>query len=533
MNGPEAVGSPGVRTYLARHLWLQASLVLLVCAAVYWPALGHGGMAMSEAHRVVPAHEMLDSGDWLTPTMFGAAYARKPPGMSWAIAACSMAFGQTEWAARAVSALSMTLMALGAWRVGTRWFGSPWGLASGLAVALMPQMWESGRSAEIEALNNLGTLVCALAVLEIVLARNDGRVRTRVALGVVLALGVVVMGLAKGPAGAPVLGGALLAGAALRLRGLARVELWGGLALGALVVAGAYYAVWRSVDASGLDSPVALHGTHLWRPGHVLGVLTLAPTAWVWALPASLALLFAWGPDARREAEGDEDARARRTYAMGATLAWVFALGIYTLLGISNARYAAPAGGLAAVAAAYAVRGAACGSVFTDRRRGIARAMLLGRAWVWVVLLLVGAWVYISTREGDVRATSGRGAGVRLAGVIADAVGEGRVRTPTTLVADDAIEARPEVLASARRELGRLGLGRDVRVVWNVGRWANWNPEYGDLVLLRLDAGSEESQLVEGPGARAGLVELGRFDVHKYKLGLYLSEPNGESPPGG
>ncbi len=530
MNETGEVGSARVRTLLTRQLWIQALLVLLVCAAVYWPLLGRGGLAMSEGHRVVPAWEMLDSGDWLTPTMFEAVYVRKPPGMTWAIAASSMAFGETVWAARAVSALAATLMALGAWRVATSWFGSPWGLAAGLAMALSPQMWESGRSAEIEALNNLGTMVAALAVLGIVLG-GARPARARMARALVLASGIAVMGLAKGPAGAPVVGAAVLAAGVLRWRALARAELWAGLAIGAAVVAAVYVLVWRSVEASGLASPVALHGTHLWRPGHELGVLALAPTAWAWALPASLALLFAWGPDARREGEQNADAGERRTFALGLSLAWVLSLMVCTAIGIANARYAAPAATLAPIVVAYVVRGVAGG--FTPRRRAIGRAMLLGRAWVWAPVLLVGAWVFIGTREASVRATSGQEAGERIAELVAEAIDGGRIEAPATLLADGAIEARPEVLAEARRELERRGRGGDVRIVWTVGNWAKWTPDNGVLMLLRLDEASDEPALVGEAGAWDGAAELGRLDVHKYTLGLYLSAGAGARGGGG
>ena len=80
--------------------WIQVTLVLLACAAVFWPLLGRGGLAMTEGHRVIPAWEMLDTGDWLTTRMFETAYVRKPPGIAWLIALSSMVFGQTEWAAR-------------------------------------------------------------------------------------------------------------------------------------------------------------------------------------------------------------------------------------------------------------------------------------------------------------------------------------------------------------------------------------------------------------------------------------------------
>ncbi len=150
----------------------QAVLLVAVCCAVYLPGLGSTGLSMSEGHRVIPAWEMLDDAragepHWMVPRMFGTAYLRKPPGVMWAIAGSSAVLGETEFAARLPSALAATLLTLTVWGFSTRWFGSPWGLAAGLAQALLPVMWPSGRSAEIESLHVLTTGVAGLLVLHI------------------------------------------------------------------------------------------------------------------------------------------------------------------------------------------------------------------------------------------------------------------------------------------------------------------------------------------------------------------------------
>ena len=84
-------------------------IVLLVCGAVYWPRLGERGLASTEGHRVIPAWEMLESGNWLVPRLFGQIYARKSPGIHWAVALSSRILGETEFAARAVGAMSATV----------------------------------------------------------------------------------------------------------------------------------------------------------------------------------------------------------------------------------------------------------------------------------------------------------------------------------------------------------------------------------------------------------------------------------------
>ena len=130
----------------------QAVLLVAVCCVVYLPGLGATGFSMSEGHRVIPAWEMLDDArageaHWMVPRMFGTAYLRKPPGVMWAIAGSSAVLGETEFAARLPSAVAATLLALAVWGFSTRWLGWPWGLAAGLAHALLPVLWPSARSA--------------------------------------------------------------------------------------------------------------------------------------------------------------------------------------------------------------------------------------------------------------------------------------------------------------------------------------------------------------------------------------------------
>src|SRR5688572_8287769 len=145
-------------------LW-HVLAVLGVCLLVYWPRLGATGFSSTEGHRVIPAWEMLDTGGWLVPTMFGQAYLRKPPGMAWAVAASSAVLGRTEFAGRAVSAAAATGLALLALVFGGRWFGR--GLPAGLAASLLPLMWASGRSAEIEALHALAAVAAAMLLLDV------------------------------------------------------------------------------------------------------------------------------------------------------------------------------------------------------------------------------------------------------------------------------------------------------------------------------------------------------------------------------
>ncbi len=503
---------------LHERCWIQYALVLLACAAVLWPLLGRGGLAMTEAHRVIPAWEMLDSGDWLTPRMFGMPYLRKPPGMSWAVGVSSMLLGQTEFAARAVSATSATIMALVALAFGRRWFGARWGLGAGLAQALAPVMWESARSAEIEALHALGMQLAALACVDL-LRSKPARPQPRMAL--VLALGVIVAALSKGPAGAPVLIG-VIGGAIIVRRGwrpLVSPWLWLGLCVGGLVIAGVFAAVAWALGDEGAIREAA--GTHVWS-GDLKGLALLAPTVFLYAMPASLALLLPWGPDARREGEAGEREGEMLACARILAWAWVLAMAVWLGFGVTNPRYAM--GGIVLITplASYALRGAFRDGAFTPLRARIARLMLLGRPAVWVFVLVGAGWVYIGSREAGVRASSGRDAGRLMGQALVRAIESGGAPLPAVLVADDAVEARPEVLGEIRRVLQDAGYGDKVSI-----RWTPWNgavppPEGWDLILIRVDKGSPESEGLQGEIENAGVGLLAEQGVAKYVLRLYL-----------
>lgn len=77
-----------------------------------------------EAVAVVPAREMLETGDWIVPHFGGNPRLQKPPVIYWVIAATRVLFGElTEFTARLHSVLSaLGLLALTSWWA-SRWYG--------------------------------------------------------------------------------------------------------------------------------------------------------------------------------------------------------------------------------------------------------------------------------------------------------------------------------------------------------------------------------------------------------------------------
>src|SRR5947209_8413953 len=80
--------------------WFRCSLIALVWAGIYLPALGSLQLDHEEPRRALPAVHMLSRGDWLVPRVGSEPYLRKPPLLNWLIAVSFAAFGRTEASAR-------------------------------------------------------------------------------------------------------------------------------------------------------------------------------------------------------------------------------------------------------------------------------------------------------------------------------------------------------------------------------------------------------------------------------------------------
>jgi 4-amino-4-deoxy-L-arabinose transferase-like glycosyltransferase len=87
------------------------------------------------------AHNMLQSGDWVTARLDGVKYLEKSPLKYWMIAVCFKIFGVHDWAARIPIALSAILLCwlvarMAGWSMGTRT-----GLYAGLSLATCAGLW--------------------------------------------------------------------------------------------------------------------------------------------------------------------------------------------------------------------------------------------------------------------------------------------------------------------------------------------------------------------------------------------------------
>jgi 4-amino-4-deoxy-L-arabinose transferase-like glycosyltransferase len=115
------IAPPKNRTELAARIgW-----IVLICATLYVCYFSHlgaiGFVGPDEPRYAWIARDMAETGDWVTPRLYGEPWFEKPPLYYWGAAICFKLFGVSEAAARlpsAISALLATLaMAWLAWRI--------------------------------------------------------------------------------------------------------------------------------------------------------------------------------------------------------------------------------------------------------------------------------------------------------------------------------------------------------------------------------------------------------------------------------
>lgn len=128
---------------------LLAPLVLVL----FLPGLGTLELRGEEERRVLPAVEMLRTGDWLQPMLGGEPYRNKPPLVNWLVAASFELTGvANEWSARLPSVLGLfVLLGVVAFGPGDR-FTPRARLLTGLLFLTSVGVLEKGRLVELEAL---------------------------------------------------------------------------------------------------------------------------------------------------------------------------------------------------------------------------------------------------------------------------------------------------------------------------------------------------------------------------------------------
>ncbi len=143
---------------------LQAlAIVLLVWSVVYLPALGGLAVKGEEGRRILPAIQMLKTGDYVVPQVGSNPYFQKPPLVNWLVAASFKFFGaRNEWTARLPSALAVLAVAIAFVTVARASLGPKGSMIAALIWMTNIGMIEKGRLIEIEGLY---VSLCGLAII--------------------------------------------------------------------------------------------------------------------------------------------------------------------------------------------------------------------------------------------------------------------------------------------------------------------------------------------------------------------------------
>lgn len=142
-----------------------AGLAVVAGISLFHNLGGFRTLSSHEGYAMVPAREMLDSGNWIVPRFAGRPRLRKPPLAYWVIASSAQVFGGlNEWTARFPQALSAVMLSIliGVWAA--RWYGRRAGFAAALVQLTSVYVLNYGRKAEVDMLLCLLTTGCLFLV---------------------------------------------------------------------------------------------------------------------------------------------------------------------------------------------------------------------------------------------------------------------------------------------------------------------------------------------------------------------------------
>src|ERR1700692_164307 len=120
---------------LARHgSLLGARAIFLLTLPCHLPLLGNPPLAGTEGLRVIPAHDMVRTGDWILIRLYGQLYLIKPPLHDWLIAISEIISrtGGNEFVWRLPSLIGAAFLNVSLYLFGARWFGRIGGIVSGI-----------------------------------------------------------------------------------------------------------------------------------------------------------------------------------------------------------------------------------------------------------------------------------------------------------------------------------------------------------------------------------------------------------------
>ena len=185
--------------------WSKALLAIGVVSTMLFGGLGALGLVGPDEPRYAAiAREMAQTGDWVTPRLYGRPWLEKPVLYYWAAASAFRLFGVSEFAARLPGGLGALLATLATAWAALRIFGIE---AAWLTLLILPTtigMFTFARGASPDMIFSVSLALTAVAAAEL-LAKPRPGLLARLAFGVFLGAAA----LAKGPAAVILAAGAI------------------------------------------------------------------------------------------------------------------------------------------------------------------------------------------------------------------------------------------------------------------------------------------------------------------------------------
>ncbi len=154
-------------------------VVLAWCGFLFFFGITAGELWRTESLRAIIGQEMLHSGNWIVPRLYGEPLFTKPPLMYVAIALCGWPFGEvTDWSARIPSAVAATLTVFLFYWYFKRQLGQTAGLVAALIVPMAPMWLDKASAAEMDMMQ-VAWVAAALLFFFRALEAHDSHARPR------------------------------------------------------------------------------------------------------------------------------------------------------------------------------------------------------------------------------------------------------------------------------------------------------------------------------------------------------------------
>ena len=236
---------------------MRHHLAILLLLGILLYFVGNGSLAITdpvESNYTLTAKEMIASGDYVSPRIYGNYWYDKPVFFYWELIAAFEAFGQTDFAARFFPGLWMIVSMLMTYGFGRRLFGERVGFAAAIILGASVEGWYVGHAVITDT-----TLVVAISGMLIAFFAGYTRREKRWYYLAFALAGVAV--LTKGPIGLCLPGLIILVFLAWerRLKELLSIHIRLGLVLFFAVCALWYVPMVQLHGADFLDTFLGVH----------------------------------------------------------------------------------------------------------------------------------------------------------------------------------------------------------------------------------------------------------------------------------